>query len=208
MHEFYARSAIARWLVSTCEDHDLLREVLSADENHWEHGLEFPHHIRPSDAFDRAARSIRARSPRLTSYLGGWEPAPPPDTRPFFERRGRQWQLVEDRILDEWGRPVLDRPESLADEDWRELASTLVVAVRPVTKDDGTCRTCHQTVPTGPPPRPMVAGDLYALVDHDWHIINPGTEIEQDVCRQCGVTYSSDTRYDPCLGPEWMQNAA
>ena len=211
MHEFYARAAIARWLVRDCEEEDLIACVLSADEHHWENGMEFPHHLRPSDAFERAARAVRRPSPRLGSYLGVWAPATPPDTRPFFERRGRRWQVAEEQVLDERGRLVLEKPEALPDEDWRELAGTLIAAVAP--RPEGECPTCHQPLPKGPPPRPAVVGDLYAGLRHDWVTHWPeGDDFDgrkDERCSMCGVRYDenaeTDQVYEDCPGPEWMR---
>lgn len=200
MHEWYAQSAIARWLVRTCEDEDLIQRILEADEHCWEHGLELPHHIRPSEAFARASHRVRRPGPRLTGYSAAWAPPAPPDERPFWERRGRAWQLHDEELLDERGSVVLSRPEHLDQDDWRELAGTVLVAVR---APEGTCPTCRQVVPSGPPPRPMVSGDLYAGLDHDWQEYDG-----MHRCTRCGVIlheWWSDTRLDPCEGPEWMR---
>jgi hypothetical protein len=192
MHEFYARSAIARWLVRDCEDEDLIATVISADEDHWEHGMEFPHHIRPSDAFERAARTVRRMSGRLSGYMGAWAPPAPLDTRPFFERRGRRWQLAEDRVLDERGRELLNKPDDLTDEDWREVAGALVSAVA--------------VDPPPTPPRPMVAMDIYAgLGRHEWHYDYESDPVRIE-CSVCGALHSeeADNYWGECEPPEWM----
>ncbi len=209
MADWYARYSLARHIVSEETDEGLILSVLEASDEHWEHDLEFPAHIRPSPAFERAAARSRRLGPRASSYITRWAPPPPPDTRTFWERRGRRWKLSETSILDERGRPVLEQPETMSQEDWRDFSEAVVTAVQPV--GEGTCPTCRQTV-VPPPARAMVAADLYCGMDwHDFQTVWPDTldGVKRDVCTMCGVVFDPDSEddmaYAPCPGPAWMQ---
>lgn len=211
MHEYYARLAVARHIATVETDEDLIREVVEADENHWEHELEFPSWVRPTPQFQRVVSSSHRASSRATAYYGGWVPPAPPDERSFWERRGHRWQLDDVQLLDERGKLVLAKPDNLVPDDWRELAGLVIAAVAPLAHDQ--CPTCRQTVSPPWSVELMVAADLYVGLDcHEWDSrwSDDGEYTKTDVCIHCGVVFSTedenrDMVYEPCPGPAWMQ---
>lgn len=126
--EWSARYALACH-VARSDDAALIRDVICADEKHWEHRLDWPSHIEPSDTFKTVSIQERGRSYGSWGYASGHiRRAPAPVSA--WAKAARPWKLEDDaddprRILNANGEPILERPDNWDADAWVELAETL-----------------------------------------------------------------------------------
>jgi len=74
-YEFYAKAAVARWVLSAATE-EQVAAILSAPKEAWEHGLELPGYVAPSEAFESVMRARRVRiSKNAWSYYGAYAPS-------------------------------------------------------------------------------------------------------------------------------------
>ncbi len=123
--EFWARHTLASF-VATCDDADTIRTVLTAPEENWEHGLEIPKYVKPSDAFHRVmAERPRGVSAGVYSYYTRHDPRPVVSTTSPWNAAPRPWRLDGDVVVDAKGACLFQEPSDFNGR-WDVLAQELV----------------------------------------------------------------------------------
>lgn len=131
MHEYHVKQAVARWVL-TAATADEVEAVLKADEDAWEHGLEFPGYVKPSAAFEEVMRSRRRGvSKNAWAYYGRY--AAPKACRidtpwSLNTEHPRPWRVEGLEVLDSTGNAVFAAPEGYYD-DWERTAEAIVARI-------------------------------------------------------------------------------
>lgn len=131
-YEFYAKQAVARWVLSAATV-DEVEKVLKADEGAWEHGLEFPAHVKPSAAFEEVMQNRRRGvSKNAWSYYGtyaGRAKRVRIDTPwSLNSEHPRPWRVEGLEVLDSAGNAVFAAPEGYYD-NWERTAEAIVARI-------------------------------------------------------------------------------
>lgn len=131
-YEFYTKDAVARWVLSVATV-DEVEKVLKAGEDMWEHGLEFPAHVKPSAAFEEVMRDRRRGvSKNAWSYYGGYAgrtkrvriDAP----WSLNSEHPRPWRVEGLEVQDANGAAVFAAPEGYY-EDWGRTAEAICARI-------------------------------------------------------------------------------
>lgn len=111
-YEFQVREQIARHLL-TCDDPALIEQIMTCDEEYWEHGLDFPTWQKPSEAF-RTVVEARPRGlwPSATSYYHRHDRRPVVATENVLDKHPQPWKLSDsqDTVEDADGADVFAAP--------------------------------------------------------------------------------------------------
>lgn len=123
--DFYARYYLAQ-AVAQSDDAELIEDVLTAEEDVWEHNLEFQAGVRPSDTFIEVSRRCQAKLGR--SAYGYYSAHEDREKRPLtpWEQFARPWSVDESRVLDRHGDEVSCKPATMDDRTWTEIANNIV----------------------------------------------------------------------------------
>lgn len=132
-YSFQVRNVLARWVLTEATERQV-EAIVTADEEWWEHGLEFPGHVAPSAAF---AAVMRRRPKGLSRYASGyWSCYISPENRTrvrrtfsLFQTCPTPWKLSGDFVFDAIGDAVFERPEGMAADDWDQVAASIVAKV-------------------------------------------------------------------------------
>jgi hypothetical protein len=125
---YAARLMLAMQIAAATKDPEVIRSVITANANHWEHRLEWPTWVAPSQEFIRIANEEKNNAPGTASYISHYVPK---DTRPVseFEKASKPWRLDDDdnptAIHASNGKRLFVKPEDFQG-DWGELARALV----------------------------------------------------------------------------------
>lgn len=128
-YSFQVRDTLARWVLTEAAESQV-ETILTADGDTWEHGLEFPGHVAPSEAF----RAVMARRPRGLGkapwvYYGRYAPSARHRALAGPWRLGdahpRPWRVEGLEVLDAGGQAVLAAPDGYYD-DWQRTAQAVV----------------------------------------------------------------------------------
>lgn len=126
--DWYARYYLAQ-AVAQSDDAELIEDVLCAEEDVWEHNLEFQAGVRPSDTFIEVSRRCQAKLGR--SAYGYYSAHAPTGERALtpWEQYARPWSVDESRVLDRHGDEVTCRPAAMEERVWAVLASNLCASI-------------------------------------------------------------------------------
>ena len=128
---FHVRDVVARWVLTEATV-DQVEAVLKAEEESWEHGLEFPGRVPPSEAFREVmANRRRGISKSAWNYFGAY--AGPSRTRTrgpwrLTDAHPRPWRVEGLEVLDAVGNAVFATPDGYYDE-WDRTAEAIVARV-------------------------------------------------------------------------------
>lgn len=124
-YTFRVRDVLARWVLTEATE-EQVEAIVTAGDEWWEHGLEFPGHVAPSANF----KAVMIRRPKGTSRYASsyWSIHSSPVRyvrRAFvlFEEHPKPWKVDDDAVFDAKGVAVFERPE---DMDWREWNNVAV----------------------------------------------------------------------------------
>lgn len=128
-YSYQVRDVLARWVLTEASEAQV-ETVLTADEDAWEHGLEFPGHVAPSEAF----RAVMARRPRglakgAWAYYGRYAGRAKrrPDAGPWRlgDAHPRPWTVKGLEVHDAEEQAVFAAPDGYYD-DWERTAQAIV----------------------------------------------------------------------------------
>jgi len=128
-YTFQVRDVLARWVLTEATEAQV-EAVVTAEDEWWEHGLEFPGHVAPSEAF----RAVMTRRPKgISRYAHGYyslhSGAAPirvaysfslADEAPF------PWKVQGDCVFDKTGTAVFERPSDMGARTWDGVADTII----------------------------------------------------------------------------------
>lgn len=144
--EWAVRSLVAN-TIATSDDEELIRQVITAKEGVWEHGLEPSSWTTPSDAFHR----VLASRPRgVGGSWGGYYRGH--DTRLEAQRENpwtdslKPWKVDGGDILAADGDPLLSKPFTMSEARWANLARSVCAAAN---RYGGTMTLGEDTSPPG-----------------------------------------------------------
>ena len=120
---YAARTALASWVV-TLKDEEVIKKIITAKHSHWEHRLDFPSYVRPSDAFMKVVQKVKSDAPGAMSYVSKWLPSEP-RAKTEWDKALRPWFLDGDMIFDNNGKHILNKPEGFRG-DWKEFANHFI----------------------------------------------------------------------------------
>lgn len=156
-HEWQVRTTLANIIAGHCEDEALIQEVITADDDLWEHGLEPSPYVTPSRAF----HNVMLRRPRgVGSSWGGYYRTH--DVRPEAARKDlwrdalRPWRVDGGDVVAADGTALFSKPFNMNVEVWKQLAEKLVSVAN---RRDADHLWAGVNVPDQTP-REMVPGDL------------------------------------------------
>lgn len=142
--DWYLKSYLAN-AVMTSNDEAWIKDVLTASEDYFEHRLEFPAHVTPSEAFTRVASLYHSRAHR--SVYGLYSAHTPRERRSLtpWERHARPWTVESDgetygEVHDALGRPIMVMPPGF-NGDWGMFAQEVVDLVNNHAASDAAART-------------------------------------------------------------------
>lgn len=123
--EFWVRNNLGAF-IATCDNEEVIQAVLTAPEENWEHGLEIPTYVKPSDAF----RAVMHRRPRgmshgATSYYVKHDNRPEVYTTSPWASAPRPWRIDGDVVVDAKGNELFREPSDYGGR-WDLLAAELV----------------------------------------------------------------------------------
>lgn len=123
--EYWVRQNLGSF-IATCDDEKVIERVLTAPEENWEHGLEIPQYVKPSDAF----RAVMHRRPRglssgVTGYYSRHDNRPEVLTTSPWQASPRPWRMDGDVIVDAKGATLFQEPHGYSGR-WDLLAEELV----------------------------------------------------------------------------------
>lgn len=129
MFHHQIRDVLARWVLTEATEVQI-EAIVTADDEWWEHGLEFPGHVKPSEAF----KAVMIRRPKgLSQYASGyWSgylgPArrAPKRTFSLFQEARIPWKLSGDFVFDADKVAVFERPDDMASDDWDNIAAAII----------------------------------------------------------------------------------
>ena len=118
------REAIAAALLRS-DDEELIASVVTTSDEYWEHNLEFPSYITPSDAF----RSVMHRRPRgiwgsASGYYARHDNRPETRVR-LTDAHPLPWRVSGDTVLDANNKAVLSAPYKYQGR-WSDIAQEIV----------------------------------------------------------------------------------
>ena len=147
--EFWVRYTLAEF-VARSNDKNFIRNIVTAPEELWEHGLEIPSHVVPSDAF----REVMAERNRGTGggyygYYARYDNTPAAPVASLWVSAPRPWRVVNDEVRDANGMPLFAEPGGFKGR-WDRLAEDLTTAAQIVAYEPDPARR----------PREMVEGDI------------------------------------------------
>lgn len=123
--EYMARYMLASHLL-TSENEDVIRSVITCDEDQWEHGLDFPPHIQPGPAFRRVvAERNRGTWSSAHSHVGRYTSSRLYTTTTAWDRHPRPWSVVGDTMRDAKGVEIFTEPFGYRGE-WAKLAMSVI----------------------------------------------------------------------------------
>jgi len=128
-YTFQVRDILARWVLTEATE-EQVEAIVTAGDEWWEHGLEYPGHVKPSEAF----KAVMLRRPKGVSsyawaYWGGYKsPAPRRVARSFnlFEHFPKPWTVSGDVVVADGGDIVFERPDNMSSWVWDETAAAIV----------------------------------------------------------------------------------
>lgn len=137
-HDWHVRQNLAQF-VTQSDDEQLIKAIVTADEDHWEHGLEFPAHYKPSDAFRRVMASRpRGVSGSARSYYGRHDRSSYIERRSPWHTSPHPWRLEDDNITDADGKALFSVPHDYDFGNWDYLARDFLRFVGERGVDTGT----------------------------------------------------------------------
>ena len=123
--EFWARHNLGSF-IATCHDPEVIREVITASDEYWEHGLEIPKYVKPSDAFHQVmAERPRGVSTGVYGYYSRHDTRPALKSTSPWQERPRPWRIDGDVIVDAKGAELFREPSDFTGR-WDLLAQELV----------------------------------------------------------------------------------
>jgi len=124
--EYSIRQTLAN-AIATSDDEALITRVITADSDHWEHGLEPGSWISPSAAFHRVMmRRERGTGVGFSSYYGRHDTRPEPARQSLWVEAPRPWRADDGDVADDSGTPLFAKPYDMALPAWRRLSASLV----------------------------------------------------------------------------------
>lgn len=133
---FQVKEVIARWVLTEATEKQV-EAIITADEDCYEHGLEFPGAVAPSEAFRAVAlRRPKGMSRYAHSYWGSYSGGAPVLRARDFSLYGqcpRPWRVVDDQVWDAQDVPVFERPGDMDSDEWDQIAVAIVakLAIEP-----------------------------------------------------------------------------
>lgn len=123
--EFWARHTLGSF-VAGCDNHHVIRTILTAPDGNWEYGLEIPKYAKPSDAFHRVmAERPRGVSSGVYGYYARHNPLPVSRNTSPWQERPRPWRLDGSIVVDAAGDSLFEEPSDFPGR-WEHLAEELV----------------------------------------------------------------------------------
>jgi hypothetical protein len=109
-NEFAIRYLLGRWVVS-CDDEGAIERIVTAEEDNWEHGVEFPDHMPPSAAFHRVMmRHGRRAGASSWGYYTRYSPRAEKGEYRLLEEHPAPWEVSGETLRDRRGRVVFVEP--------------------------------------------------------------------------------------------------
>lgn len=126
-HEWRIRSVLANTIAAECDDEALIEQIITADDQHWEHNLQPDNWIRPSPAF----HAVMMRKPRGVGggwygYYGTHDTRPEVAQEDLWRSSGRPWKVDGGDVQAADGLVLFSKPFNMNDLKWAKLAGTLV----------------------------------------------------------------------------------
>lgn len=123
--EFWVRQNLGSF-IATCDDETVIEKVLTAPEENWEHGLEIPQYVKPSDAF----RAVMHRRPRgvsvgVAGYYSRYDNRPASRNTSPWHDAPRPWWVDGDVVVDAKGNELFREPHGYKGR-WDLIADELV----------------------------------------------------------------------------------
>lgn len=125
MYPHQVREAIARHVLKS-DDEDLIEKVLKADEEHFEHNIDFPQYIQPGDAFRRVmARRPKGVGSSAHGYYARYDTSVVVTAESIMDSHRRPWKIVGTEVRDADGKIVFEAPYGYKGR-WEVLAKLLL----------------------------------------------------------------------------------
>lgn len=150
MYEYWVRDYVARAVISS-QDERFIESVVTADEEHWEHNMEFQDWWTPSAAF----KAVMRRHPKnlsgsAYSYWSKTDDAPKRTPQDAWEAHPLPWHRSGTTIFDVNNKAVFQAPHGYQG-DWATLAAALLERLGVKVNEDGD----PIDMPDAPDPRQM-----------------------------------------------------
>ena len=128
--EFYAKRALGQFVVEKA-DEETITKIVNAPEGVWEHELELPKEIKPSQAFHNVMqRHQRSAGASAWNYYSHHDPRPMVRAVDVFETHMRPWRLENDTVVDAEDQPVFTAPYDYKGR-WDPVARAILKLVNP-----------------------------------------------------------------------------
>jgi hypothetical protein len=111
--------------IAGCTNEDVIRRVLTADEKHWEFGLEIPQYVKPSDAFRRVIHNTRGLGAHVHAYYARYDNRPEVVVQSVYLSAKRPWKHDDNCIYDADGNELLMAPPGFRGR-WERFAAEMV----------------------------------------------------------------------------------
>lgn len=134
--EYWVRSNLGSF-IATCNNEAIIEKVLTATDANWEHNLEIPQYVKPSDAFHRVMhRRPRGISAGVSSYYHKHDNRPMVRTVSKWQSAPRPWRVDGEYVVDANGKVLFSEPSGYEGR-WDHLAEELVNIARVFQQDPG-----------------------------------------------------------------------
>lgn len=130
--EWYAREFVARAIVVS-DDEEFVESVVSAGEDNWEHGLEFPTWATPSEAFKRVMRRVNRPSHGAFVYWSKHDDTPKAATFDLFKAHPRPWKVVGTSVFDARDKRIMQEPHGYVGQ-WGAFGAAVVAQINGSTE--------------------------------------------------------------------------
>ena len=124
-YEFQIKEQLARHLLHST-DEELIKEIITCDDDLWEYNLEFPDWVTPGETFRRVANSRpRGMWSSVGSYYVKHDDRPIDDLTTLLNKHPRPWFVSDSGVVDANSKAVFSAPYKYPGR-WAPLAELIL----------------------------------------------------------------------------------
>lgn len=125
VNDFYWNWAVAN-AIAQCDNEDLIRRVLEAEDDFWESQIQFQEVMKPSETFMRVAATAKVKA-RHSDYIKAHKPKSIEQLD--LDQFPTPWKMTSEMIMAANDNPVAVRPNHMPKEDFKAIWADRLLAI-------------------------------------------------------------------------------